>query len=208
MLKINQDWSHPALDRVMVAFSSLEFWTPFLVLLAVVALWRGSCRVRLFLVVLGLTIAVADGLVARTLKHAVNRPRPHQTESGLVTRELHREGIPQLALFKPVRTRISKPSDKPVEGRSFPSAHTVNMFAAATATFVVFRGWWWLLYVPAAVVAYSRVYTGSHWPSDIPPSVAMGVLLGWLVPVLANRAWKSRSERFRGSCPDLLRKPA
>lgn len=28
LLKINQEWSHPALDRIMVAFSSFPVWTP------------------------------------------------------------------------------------------------------------------------------------------------------------------------------------
>ena len=80
LLKINQEWTHPAVDRIMVAFSSLPLWTPLFVLIILVAIWKGTPRVRLFLVVLGITIAVNDGIVARTLKYRVNRPRPHQTD--------------------------------------------------------------------------------------------------------------------------------
>jgi undecaprenyl-diphosphatase len=32
----------------------------------------------------------------------------------------------------------------------------------------------------ACLVAYSRVYSGAHWPSDIPPSALLGILVGWL----------------------------
>ncbi|MGK0190492.1 MAG: undecaprenyl-diphosphatase [Verrucomicrobiales bacterium] len=206
LLKINQEWTHPILDRIMVGFSSFPLWTPFLIALVIILAWKGTWRVRLFLIVLGLTIGVNDGLVARTLKHTVNRPRPHQTELGLVTRSMNREGIPQVAIFKPIRIRDSKPSKKgPSEGRSFPSAHTMNTFAAATATFLCFGRWWWLLYLPAGLVAYSRVYTCSHWPSDIPPSIAMGIFFGWLVPTLLNRVWKAYATRFHPLCPDLLR---
>ena len=192
----------------MVAFSSLPLWTPLFVLLVGLLVWKGNWRARLFLIVLGLTIAVTDGVVARTLKYTVNRPRPHQTEFGLVTRSLNREGIPQVAIFKPIRIRDSKPAnpDKgPIKGRSFPSAHTMNTFAAATATFLCFGRMWWILYIPASLVAYSRIYTCSHWPSDIPPSIVMGILLGWLVPQLLNRAWKAYGKRFHHLCPDLLR---
>ena len=121
-----------------------------------------------------------------------------------MTRGLHREGIAQIAIFKPIRIRPTKPSNKPVEGRSFPSAHTMNMFAVATATFLFFGKGWWLLYLPASIVAYSRVYTGSHWPSDIPPSIAMGIAIGWLVPTLLNEAWKRYATRYHPICPDML----
>jgi membrane-associated phospholipid phosphatase len=34
------------------------------------------------------------------------------------------------------------------------------------------------MYALAAAVAYSRVYVGAHWPSDLVPSMAIGVLIG------------------------------
>ena len=206
LLKINQEWSHPALDRIMVAFSSFPVWTPLFAILIVALIWKGTCRARLFLVVLGITIAISDGVVARTLKYSVNRPRPHQTELGMVTRSIHPKGIAQIAIFKPIRVRNSKPSTSgSIDGRSFPSAHTMNTFATATATFLCLGRWWWLLYLPASLVAYSRVYTGSHWPSDIPPSIAMGIFFGWLIPVLLNRAWITYGARFHPLCPTLIR---
>ena len=64
-------------------------------------------------------------------------------------------------------------------GNSFPSSHTMNMFALATVIALSHRRWGIALYALAALVAYSRVYCGAHWPSDIAPSMAMGVLVGW-----------------------------
>jgi len=58
---------------------------------------------------------------------------------------------------------------------SFPSGHAATSFACAAtlATFVSRRGGI-VLYVLAAGIAYSRVYVGVHYPSD----VAGGLLLG------------------------------
>ena len=190
LLKINREWTNAFLDQVMVAFSSLSVWMPLFVVIVLAVAIRGRFKARAFLVVLALTIAVNDGLVARTLKYTVNRPRPHQTETGLSIRSISKEKIPQLAIFDPIRVKESKATTKEVEGRSFPSAHTMNTFAAATATWLFFRSAWWLLYLPATLVSYSRVYTASHWPSDILPSIVMGIALGLLVPVTLNRIWR------------------
>ena len=63
----------------------------------------------------------------------------------------------------------------------------MNMFAVATVLAFYRRrlGWW--MYGIAALVSYSRVYVGSHWPSDIPPSMGLGLLVGLAVAVLMQK---------------------
>jgi undecaprenyl-diphosphatase len=73
------------------------------------------------------------------------------------------------------------------KGGSFPSSHTMNMFALATAVALWSRRWGALLYVLAALVAYSRLYCAVHWPSDVFPSIGMGILIGWAMPRLLLR---------------------
>ncbi|MDH7516588.1 MAG: phosphatase PAP2 family protein [Bacteroidota bacterium] len=66
-------------------------------------------------------------------------------------------------------------------GKSFPSSHAVNNFSVAFVVAAYYRrvAWWVFLY--AALVAYSRVYVGVHYPSDILAGAAVGLVTGWVV---------------------------
>ena len=63
---------------------------------------------------------------------------------------------------------------------SFPSGHTATAFAAATIVFLLLKRKFFLVFIPAFIVAYSRVYVGAHFPLDI----AGGALLGCGIPAL------------------------
>lgn len=65
---------------------------------------------------------------------------------------------------------------------SFPSAHATSSFAVATAmTRVDSLGA--LAFALAIALALGRPYLGMHYPSDVLAGVALGVLLGLIVPL-------------------------
>ena len=80
-----------------------------------------------------------------------------------------------LGLAKPLKIRFSNPSGKDVEGRSFPSSHTINTITVALVCACFYRPFGWLAFIPALCVGYSRIYTGSHWPSDVLTSIFIGL---------------------------------
>lgn len=192
LLLINRDWTHPALDRVMAGASSFDAWAPVLVVLVLALAWRGSFKMRAFLVAAGLLVAISDGVISKNLKRAIDRPRPHQSLDGVRVVDLAKASPRLLALAQPAKVKLSRTSLEDVEGRSFPSSHTMNTLAVALAG-AAFFGWRaWPLFAVAALVAYSRIYTGAHWPSDVLISLFLGAGSSLLLLALADLAWRKR----------------
>ena len=69
---------------------------------------------------------------------------------------------------------------------SFPSAHATSSFAVATAMTRVDRRAA-VAFVPATAIAAGRPYLGMHYPSDVLAGVALGTLLGALIPLPARQ---------------------
>lgn len=193
LLLINREWTNPALDRLMAAASSFGAWAPLLVLLGLVLLWRGNFRLRAFIVTAALAVAVNDGVVSRTLKRTVDRPRPHQSHNDVRIVDLAKASPRLLGLFKPVQVKLSRSSLDDVEGRSFPSSHTMNTLAVALTALAFYgRRAIWVLALPL-LVSYSRIYTGSHWPSDVVISWFLGAASTFLVLALVEWLWRKRA---------------
>ena len=196
LLLINREWTSPVLDKIMAAASSFDAWLPLFVVLILVVFWRGGFRARAFLVTMGLIVGINDGIVAHILKHEVDRPRPHQSHNDVRIVELAKARPRCVALFKPVEVRMSRAELSDVQGRSFPSGHTINTMSVALVAVAFYgaRGAW--AFVIAGCVAYSRIYTGSHWPSDVLTTIplAFGATLLWLA--LGNWLWQRYGARF------------
>lgn len=184
---INRQWTGPALDYFMALLSNFAAWTPPLIVLIGLLLWRGGFHARAFVLTAALIVGINDGLLARTLKHLTDRPRPHQAIDDVRQVELAKATPRLLALTKPLKIKFSKASEKDVEGRSFPSSHTVNTITVALVTACFYRRRGWLAFIPALLVGYSRIYTGSHWPSDIAVSIFLG--LGSTLLLLCGLEW-------------------
>lgn len=75
----------------------------------------------------------------------------------------------------------------PGSSNSMPSNHAANAFAAAEAI-GAFEP---LLSVPllalAALIAYSRIYVGVHYPSDVLVAAMIGLCIGWIAARIGRR---------------------
>jgi undecaprenyl-diphosphatase len=152
---INQAGQNYFLDWFMPFMSDLKNFTYILVLLGGYIVWREGKGGLIFLVFVGLTLAITDPFSGRLLKEWVGRVRPCQ------------------ALGEVRLLTDCNPS------YSFPSSHAVNIFAGAYFLSQMFRRLAPLTFAIAAVVAYSRIYIGVHYPLDVIGGAAIGLLIAW-----------------------------
>ncbi len=72
-------------------------------------------------------------------------------------------------------------------GRSFPSGHTAQTFFLVTLLCVRFQPGIWgavALYGVAALVGYTRMYVGAHYPRDVVGGAALGSVWGVLLTLV------------------------
>lgn len=72
---------------------------------------------------------------------------------------------------------------------SFPSDHATGAFVIAVSIWIWRKrdGWVWLLL--ATGIAFSRVWTGVHYPADVLAGIVIGIVIAFSVHGLMNR-WK------------------
>jgi len=102
-----------------------------------------------------LAIVLSSLITDYALKPLVARPRPFVS-------------APDIEVIGP----------RPID-RSFPSGHAATAFAGAYVLSEVFasaRICWWAL---AALIAFSRVYLGVHYPLDVIGGSLVGCVCGW-----------------------------
>jgi len=196
LILFNRTWTHPTLDWIMATASSASVWLPFLILAAGLTLIFGGFRARSFILCAALILAFSDGLSARFRKQTEGRPRPNDVRNDIRIVDLGKASPRIFAFGKPLRIKMSRASEKTVAGRSFPSSHTVNNFAFATLAAAFFRRTGWLVFFPAALVGYSRIYVGSHYPSDVLVSIFLAVGQTLLILALFCWLWKKIGPRL------------
>ena len=147
---IRQDWMEGLWKGITMLGDSGWFW------IALSLLWMVPRRTR-WIGITSLAAIVIGALITNvTLKNLVARTRPYEVVEGL-------------ALL------IEKQGDY-----SFPSGHTCASFAAA--------GVYWRmlpkrcsipLLILAAMIAFSRLYVGVHYPTDVLAGLLIGLLAAW-----------------------------
>jgi len=206
---MNRVWISPWADRLMAFVSDFGAWKVWLLLLVLLGIVLGGTRIRAAILAAGLAVGLSDGVGVNLLKHAVARPRPSQVEPGVRMVALGESpyGLPKVAgLFSEPIVAFPHGNDAPeipglmiensgVAGRSFPSGHAANNMAVATVL-ILFFGWRGMIYLPVALlIAYSRIYTGAHWPLDVLAGMILGILGGVLASRIVDLLWRRLAPR-------------
>lgn len=149
-------------DSFWLLITNKLTWIPLyaIFLFFVYRIEKSVWKMLLIAALLGVLVGINDGL-SNFSKHYFERPRPCQVDA-----------ILQSPLFRMVAPYCSK--------YGYFSAHAANHFAIATF-FAFYFGKEWrvaplFLFVWAAVIAYSRIYVGVHYPLDILTGTFVGIV--------------------------------
>jgi len=174
---INTGLSNPVLDFIMPWISHLGDSSLIWLWIVIITLLTGWQQVRhskepikprvliramtLFCLYLALIFGINAGIY-NGLKEFFHRSRPY---------------VQQTTILRPSPAIASVLSDN----RSFPSGHACNAFMMAVILAQQFRRKRYVFYGLAAMVAFSRVYLGVHYPGDVMAGACLGFAVTWLL---------------------------
>lgn len=155
-------------DQLMIWVSNKYFWIP-LYLLLLFWLFKYNKHYFRLAISLGLLILISDQVASGILKPWIGRLRP---------------------CYDPSISNLVHAPDGCGGQFGFASSHASNMFAVATFCWLTLRKhlkYIGLLFIWAALIAYSRVYLGVHFPGDIIAGALIGIMAGYISFAFFNK---------------------
>ena len=172
----NETIANPAGDWFFPFITDLRnFYVPYALLILGLLVF-GKKRGALTVLLLVITITIADQVSSFVIKPWVGRLRPCHVLEG-------------------VQLLVGCGS-----GKSFTSSHATNNFALAVLIQHMYPAARWYLLAWASLVAFSRVYVGVHYPSDILGGAILGTAIALAViytHAFIMKQWESRKSNNR-----------
>jgi undecaprenyl-diphosphatase len=180
LLLINHGTANTLFDVLMPALTSQGYLLvlPFLLYLIVNSVGRKDVRGKMYLsaalwaIVIACCAVFLSEWVEDVMKNAVARGRPCRA-------------------IDDIRLITACP-----KSYSMPSGHAISSFAFAAPLFFLSRDYLtmtWRIYplVLASVVAFSRLYLGVHYPTDVLAGALLGTLIGLALSVLYHQVMRT-----------------
>ncbi len=167
---INMGLANPVLDWLCKLLRNAYIWAPLYIFLGALLIVNFR-RKGLYLILSAMLLAgITDYTTSSLIKPIVNRPRPCQ----------------DVSMAERVRPVVQCGA-----ASGFPSTHAANHFGLATllgfALHKRINGMATVLVIWAALICFSQVYVGVHYPLDVLFGGALGSALGWWMWMLYRR---------------------
>ena len=196
---VNETLANPFFDTIMPILAGGTWFLPLLLALGGVLIWKCGTRARILILMLAIVLPMGDGWITKKVKHAVGRPRP--------CRVVETVRLP-MRLENPREDDENEFHRGCTNSGSMPSGHTTNWFAATMVAWIFYR-WTLRFMLPlASLVAFSRVYNGVHYPSDVFVGAIVGAGYGIAIAVAVDALWRFVAQRWfplwSNALPSLL----
>ncbi len=153
---INHSLVNPLFDKFFPFITEIKNWYLTYVILWFILFFKGGRTGKITAIFIIISIVVSDQLSSHFIKDLVARIRPCNA-------------LPDARTIIPF-----------TDSYSFPSSHAVNNFALGVLLLRIFPRYKWVFLSTAFLIAFSRVYVGVHYPSDIIGGAIIGSFLGYL----------------------------
>ena len=184
-----------AIDQAMFIISGRLTWLPLYLLIIYLIQRRYGWRTTIYAV---LIMAAAVGLadqICNLFKNGLQMLRPnHDADVMPLMHFPLRDGVPFVnkGLYGTVSAHASTTTAIAYLAHSFIHERlwrTASAVAVATvATSFIRRRWFTIVaFVWVAMICYSRIYLGAHFPSQVLAGIALGVLIGAAGVFVARR---------------------
>ena len=166
-------------DVLMYWITKSKTWIPFYLLLVGYVIYQFRWKSIYVFLFVGLVITLADQTTSGFMKPFFERFRP--------SHEPALEGLVHIVKGKGGKF-------------GFASSHAANTFGLSAFLYYFFRAYgirffsW--LFVWAAIVSYSRIYVGVHYPLDIIVGGLIGWGYGYLISIIALKFLKNKTELY------------
>ncbi|UFH56944.1 phosphatase PAP2 family protein [Spirosoma sp. KNUC1025] len=167
----------PWLDTLMLWVTERNSWIPFYALLVGWLIYRFRKQALGLLLTIIAAVAVGDQLASSVLKPLTHRLRPCH----------------ELALQKLIHPILECGGQY-----GFVSSHASTTFALATTLWLLLGkqyAWTKWVFLWAAVVSYSRIYVGAHYPFDVAAGALVGILSAVLCVFIYRKIQARSSQR-------------
>ena len=152
------------LDRFMWLYTGKEVWLPLAILIIGVLVYKKNWRESLLIILaIALVVLLCDQFASHVCKPLFTRFRPTH----------HPDFMEQVKTVFNYRGGLY----------GFISSHAANAFGFATLMALIMKNRWfgWTLFLWATLTAYTRIYLGVHFISDVVPGMVVGTLFGYVV---------------------------
>ncbi len=168
--QMNTVWHTPFLDAIVPYFRNQWLWAPLYLFLLIFLTKNFGVKGWIWCLVFFISFGLSDYISAAIMKPEFHRLRPCNNPYLI--------GI----------VHIIVPCGS---GYSFPSSHAANHFCMGIFSAVTLQRrikWIWPIAVFwAALVSYSQVYVGVHFPIDVTFGALIGIAIGSFTGSLYNR---------------------
>lgn len=170
---LNQTISNPLFDSFFPYITNVKSWYLVYFIFWLLLIFKSGRIGKISAVLIILVIALSDQISSHLLKNLFERVRPCN-------------------VLEDVNLLISCS-----KSYSMPSSHAVNNFAAAIFFSKLFPKYKLPLIIVAVLLALSRPIVGVHYFSDIVIGALIGMIIGYLMSILALRINDIMEQRLK-----------